>query len=283
MLKRSGHLSPKYPADLDVKALFVDAVMLVHPWDFWNTGGSPKSWTPELVQYCKDILEKDPHHPAALHYYIHVTEASRTPEVALPSADSLKKLFPGIAHMVHMSSHEYERIGYYAEGVEVNDEADRSLGRYASLAQGLNLTLHSSHYYAVYTYCALSGGMYKKAIEEGMAVRNLVHPTYENTADQYLYMFPLLAMVRMGRWQDIVADKSSISSDWKYAGILNDFSKGMAYAKTGNYGQAEKYLQALREKQNDTILPGAFYSPYKQPLSMLCDRRKYFGCQHCFW
>ncbi|HYK45407.1 MAG TPA: hypothetical protein VEV83_09575 [Parafilimonas sp.] len=266
-------LVAKYPADLDVKALFVDAVMLVHPWDFWNTDGTPKSWTPELVQCCKDILAKDPHHPAALHYYIHVTEASRTPEVALPSADSLKKLFPGIAHMVHMSSHEYERIGYYAQGVEVNDEADESLGRYASLAQGLNLTLHSSHYYAVYTYCALSGGMYKRSIEKGMALRNLVHPNYENTNDQYLYMFPLLAMVRMGKWQDIIADNSSISSDWKYAGVLDDFAKGMAYAKTGNVAKAETFVHDLREKQKDSVLRARFIphvsSPY--PCSVIAE------------
>ena len=35
-------LVAKYPGDPDVKALFVDAVMLVHPWDFWNNDGSPK-------------------------------------------------------------------------------------------------------------------------------------------------------------------------------------------------------------------------------------------------
>ncbi|HRH59734.1 MAG TPA: hypothetical protein PL045_04145, partial [Chitinophagaceae bacterium] len=100
-------LVAKYAADIDVKALYTDAVMLIHSWSFWNNDGTPKPWTPELVDYCKDILQKDPHHPAGLHYYIHITEASRKPEVALASADSLIKLFPGIAHMVHMSSHEY--------------------------------------------------------------------------------------------------------------------------------------------------------------------------------
>ena len=262
-----GPLVSKYPGDPDIKALFVDAVMLVHPWDFWNNDGSSKSWTPELVQYCKEILEKDPHHPAGLHYYIHVTEASRTPEVALPSADSLRKLFPGVAHMVHMSSHEYERIGYYANGTDANDEADRSLGQYASLAHELNLNIHASHYYAVYTYCALSGGMYKKALKQATALRNLIHPSHENTYDQYSYMFPLLAMVRMGKWQDIINDNSSINTDWTYAGILNDFAKGMAYAKTGDYDQAEKYLLQLQEKQKDTILQVRFIPHVSSPYS----------------
>lgn len=260
-------LVTKYPDDIDIKALYTDAVMLVHPWTFWNNDGTPKSWTPQLVQYCQDILKKDPHHPAGLHYYIHITEASRKPDVALASADSLKKLFPGVAHMVHMSSHEYERLGYYAKGVNANEEADSSLGRYASLAKGLNLTVHASHYFAVDAYCALSGAMYKKAIPKAMAVRNIVKPTYEGTYNQYLYMFPLFAMMRMGKWQDILQDTSSINPEWKYAGILNDFAKGMAYAKTGDHPQAEKYLEQLREKQKDNKLRVRFAphrsSPYE--------------------
>ena len=260
-------LVAKYPEDLEIKALYTDAVMLVHPWSFWNNNGTPKPWTDELVQYCKDILKQDPHHPAGLHYYIHITEASRKPEVALASADSLVKLFPGVAHMVHMSSHEYERIGYYTKGVKANEEADKSLGRYASLAQGLNLATHASHYFAVDAYCALSGAMYKKAVQKTIKVRNIVKPTYEKTYDQYLYMLLQIARIRMGKWQDILEDTSFINSKWTYAGILNDFAKGMAYAKTGDYMQAQKHLELLREKQKDTILKLRFAphmsSPYE--------------------
>ena len=201
-------LVAKYPDDIDIKALYTDAVMLLHPWTFWNNDGTPKSWTPELVQYCKDILKKDPHHPAGLHYYIHVTEASRKPEVALASADSLIKLFPGVAHMVHMSSHEYERIGYYAKGVNANEEADRSLGTCMIHWQKVFSTwqLHVPHYYAVDAYCALSGAMYKKAIPKAMASATSLSQHMIDTYVQYLYMFPFFAMVRMGKWQEILQD-----------------------------------------------------------------------------
>ena len=76
-------LVTKYAGDIDVKALYTDAVMLIHAWDFWYNDGTAKAWTPELVENCKYILKQDPHHPAGLHYYIHVTEASRNPNVAL--------------------------------------------------------------------------------------------------------------------------------------------------------------------------------------------------------
>ena len=252
-------LVAKYPDDLDIKALYVDAVMLLHSWDFWWNDGTPKQWTPQLVQYCKDILDKDPHHPAALHYYIHVTEASRNPQVALSSADSLIKLFPGVAHMVHMSSHEYERIGYYAKGVIANEKADRSLFVYDSLAKGMFPRLHIPHYYAVDAYCALSGAMYKKGLQKSLALRGLVQPVKGDYYDQYLYVFPQLAMVRMGKWQQILQDTTSINSDWTYAGIFDDFAKGMAYVKTGNVSMAKTHLTQLREKEKDEALKKKFY------------------------
>jgi len=256
-------LTTKYKEDIAIKALYTDAVMLIHSWDFWYNDGTPKSWTPELVQLCKDILEKDPHHPAALHYYIHVTEASRNPEVALAGADSLWKLFPGVAHMVHMSSHEYERIGLYAKGVLSNEAADRSAVLYDSLAKGLFTNgVHVPHYYAVDAYCALSGAMYEVGLPKAIATRNIGKPTPEDVYAQSMYMFPQLAMTRMGKWNDILADNSSIDPKWTYAGILNDFAKGMAYTKTGDHAVAEQHLKQLREKMQDATLRAGF-APYK--------------------
>jgi tetratricopeptide (TPR) repeat protein len=247
-------LVTKYASDIDVKALYTDAVMLIHAWDFWNNDGGAKPWTSELVDNCQDILKQDPHHPAALHYYIHVTEASRNPNIALGCADSLIKLFPGVAHMVHMSSHEYERIGYYAQGVDANEKADKCLVVAYGLNKGMYPAIHATHYFAVDAYCALSGGMYSKAISKALACRHNTKPTHEENYLQYAYMFPELAMVRLGKWQDILNDTANIKGDWSYARLLMDFAKGMAYAKTGNAMQANRCLTRLRKEQQNSIL-----------------------------
>jgi tetratricopeptide (TPR) repeat protein len=260
----------KYPSDLDIKALYTDAVMLVHPWDFWNNNGTPKAWTPELVRYCEEILQKDPRHPAGLHYYIHVTEASRKPEVALSSADSLLKLYPGIAHMVHMSSHEYERIGYYAKGVAANEKADVSLGVYDSLAKGMFPQRHVPHYYAVDAYCAFSGAMYKRGMEKTLALRGLVHPTAEAHYLQYQYMYPEVALVRLGKWKELLADTTTVPAEWSFAGVLQHFAKGMAAARTGDWAAAETHLKELQDKKGDESLKEKFVphtsSPYECAL-----------------
>jgi tetratricopeptide (TPR) repeat protein len=259
----------RYPDDDDIKALYVDAVMLIHPWNFWNNDGSSKEWTPELVNLCETILKNNPNHPGALHYYIHVTEASRNPTVALATADVLKDLLPGVAHMVHMSSHVYERTGLYAKGVNANDKADEDLVRYDSLAKNLNLRAHVPHYFAVQSYCALSGAMYKKAIPMSIRCRNITSPSYDETYDQYLYMMPALAMVRLGKWKEIIADKVVPNQRWPYASLLYDFAKGMAFVKTGNLELATKHLDQLRQKAEDSILKIRnipFNTPYEGAL-----------------
>src|SRR6202000_2680995 len=73
-------VSLRYPADNNIKVLYIDAVMLCHKWDFWNNDGTPKTGTPDRVPLCEGVLKAEPQQPAALHYYIHLTEASRHPE-----------------------------------------------------------------------------------------------------------------------------------------------------------------------------------------------------------
>ncbi|GAA4436125.1 hypothetical protein GCM10023091_13660 [Ravibacter arvi] len=240
--------------DDEAKILYVDAVMLLHPWDFWTTGGAPQPWTQELVAYTNDVIRRNPDHPAALHYHIHLTEASRQPQVALESAHRLKDLMPGVAHMVHMSSHQYERIGLYPLGVEVNIRADSNLRVYDEYAKHLGLNRRSFHYFAVQTYCAFTGGLYPDALRYAGLTRASVTPSPENTYHQYLFMLPVLANVRMGKWSEILNDTTQIRQDWSYAGLLSDFAKGVASVYTNDLSTAAGHLKSLREKLLDPAL-----------------------------
>jgi len=243
-----------YPQDADIKMLFIDAVMLIHPWDFWDQHGSAKQWTPELLSLCKRVLQQNPRHPAALHYYIHLTEASRQPERALDNAQLLKDLFPGVAHMVHMSSHVYQRNGLYGLAVAANDSADASLARYDSLARHLSLNKHSSHYFAVQAFCGLTGGMYVKGMQDAIRCRKSVAPTHQDTYAQYLYMMPKFTLVRLGKWEELLKDTVQPDTLWTYAGILDNFAKGLAYVYTGKPDLATRQLDELRSKITDPIL-----------------------------
>jgi len=251
--------------DPDSKMLYADAVMLIHAWDFWNTDGTPKAWTPEVVALCEDVLKTTPNHPAALHYHIHLTEASRHPEVALANAGKLERGLPGVPHMVHMASHEYQRNGLFEQGVTVNEKADKNLLTYDSLATNLGLAKHSTHYFAVQTYCALSGGMYEVGLRDALRCRQSVKPTPDSPDDQYLYMMPSLTLVRMGKWQEILATEKP-AGNWAYATILDHFARGMALANTGKTTEARAHLQLLRAGLTNPVLAKRDI-PFNAPLT----------------
>ncbi|MCF0069839.1 hypothetical protein LZD49_05105 [Dyadobacter sp. CY261] len=262
-----------YPDETEFKILYIDSQMLMHAWDFWRKDGTAKPWTPELVTLCEKALKANPKHPAGLHYYIHLTEASRHPEVALGSAEALRDLLPGVAHMVHMASHEYERNGLYEQGVEVNNLADNALLNYNMLAKNLSLNKHSPHYYAVQTYCALTAGMYKDAMRYAHRCRQSVAPKLETTYDQYLYMLPVMTQVRMGKWQEILADSVTSDPKWTYASLLSDFAKGIAYANTGRPDSAVTRLELLKAKAKDPILTKRRI-PFNSPVEIAAIAEK---------
>lgn len=250
--------------DPDLTMLYVDAIMLIHAWDFWTPEGKPKAWTQEVVSLTQDVLSNHPTHPGALHYLIHLTEASNTPEVALANAEKLKTQLPGVAHMVHMASHAYQRNGLFAQGVSVNDQADDNLIRYDSLVAHLGLVKHSPHYFAVQTYCALTGGMYKTGLQDALRCRRSVSPTPQNPYDQYLYMLPSLTLVRLGKWKEILSTEKP-NPAWAYADLLDHFARGMALVATGQLEEAQKERQALRHRLNDPILTKRRI-PFNAPL-----------------
>ncbi|MGE0680394.1 MAG: hypothetical protein AB7P69_05735, partial [Candidatus Binatia bacterium] len=116
-------VAKRYPADLDAATLFAEALMNVRPWDLWTHGGQPQPGTEEIVSTLESVLQRNPDHPGAIHYYIHTVEASPQPERAAPFADRLGKLTPGAGHLVHMPSHIYIRVGHYHDAAESNAKA----------------------------------------------------------------------------------------------------------------------------------------------------------------
>jgi tetratricopeptide (TPR) repeat protein len=270
-LKYAGamhQLIAKYPADNDIKVLYIDAVMLCHKWDFWNTDGTPKTWTPELVTLCESVLKSDPKQPAALHYYIHLTEASRHPESALPYAEALEGLMPGVSHMVHMATHSYQRNGLFVKGVAVNERAMNVFNRADSTLPAMHLSKASLiHFFAVQSYCAMSAGMdskgmplYLRAKQKMVAMKPFFN---RDPYAQFVYTIPQIARVRLGKWQQILAEPKP-DAQWKYAVLLDDFAKGMAHVHNNDIAAATQCLADLKTNLADSLL-AIRRMPYNKP------------------
>jgi len=260
----------RYPNDGDIAALYADAMMLQHPWDLWNTNGTPKPWTPLIREVLEKTLAQYPDHPGSNHYYIHVMEPSPFADEALPSADRLGLTNPGLSHLVHMPSHIYLRTGRYQRGVEVNISAVNSYTIYKTFfaPAGGNDFLYFIHNLHMKTNNAMLAGRYKTSIDAANETRASVPADYLNIPPpmgnylQYIHITPVLTYVRFGNWNELLQlsqpDKTHVFSN-----IMYHFGRGFAFAKQKKFDSAGGELDNLREWMKDSSLSIPFvpFSP----------------------
>lgn len=251
----------EFESDAEVAALYADALMLQHPWDLWKTDGTPKEWTPKIRQVLEKTLNKHPDHPGANHYYIHVMEPSPFANKALPSAERLGKLTPGLSHMVHMPSHIYLRAGYYLKGTEVNEAAINSYNNYIPLYAPVtgNDFLYVIHNLHMQTNNAMMDGRLAYSMKSAKETMNSIPKDYLSMEGalgnylQYVYMTPVLVNVRFGTWADML-EYPKPADNMIYAKLLWHFGRGMAFTGEGKNEDASKELSELQTLLKDKSL-----------------------------
>jgi tetratricopeptide (TPR) repeat protein len=249
-------LSRRFPDDPDAATLFAEAIMVCHPWNYWQRDGNPQEWTPELLATIDSVLSRWPDHPGALHLHIHAVEASNDPGRALASADRLLDLVPGAGHLVHMPSHIYIRVGRYHQGTESNERAHRADESYVTQcrAQGMYPLAYVPHNVHFIWACATMEGRSEVAIKAACKTSVLADEKKMREPDfgtlQHFRTVPYLAYVRFGRWKDLL-DELPPGDDLKYPKAMWHFGRGMAFAATGESAAADKEYSAVVAIAND--------------------------------
>ena len=237
-----------FPDDADAGVLFAEAMMDLRPWDFWTAEGTPKPGTQEIVSTLEAVIEKQPDHPGACHYYIHAVEGSREPQRALACADRLPGLMPGAGHLVHMPAHIYARVGMYHQSSERNAEAAHADERYLA---DVHLTGdYADGYYSHNLHFLWSSLMMEgRSADALQAATTLVSTITEDEAKTNRSKEPylttkLMTLIRFGRWEDLLrAPPPSkglrlVEGTWR-------LGRGMALVATGRLPGAEGERQAL--------------------------------------
>jgi tetratricopeptide (TPR) repeat protein len=253
-----------HPDDPDVGAFFAEAMMDLRPWDQWTPEGQPEPGTDEILATLDSVLKLNVKHPFANHLYIHAVEASPHPERALPAADRLADLQPGLAHNVHMPSHIYIRVGRWHDAVAANERAIAADDRYRKVfgpATGF-LPIYVAHNQHMLAYAAMMTGQsdlamkHVRALTAGLSKEFL--DEFGSMAEAYFAM-PLEVMVRFGKWDDILAEPAPPDSrPFSYAFRLA--ARGIAFAAKGDTTAARKeqaaYLEAAKRVPPDEIAAG---------------------------
>ncbi|MES1022105.1 hypothetical protein ABN584_04265 [Gloeocapsa sp. BRSZ] len=254
-------LSQRYPNDLDAATLYAEALMDLTPWNFWTKDGQPTTYTNEIVLTLESILQRAPNHPGANHYYIHAVEASQTPERAIPSAQRLETLVPDAGHLVHMPSHVYWRVGRYYDAARINERAIR-VDETHGVGGTRDQNVHSYYALAYYPHnihflfaAAQMAGRSNLALE---AARKLVakipdRAYREIPALEDFKPMPLFALVRFGKWQEILQEPQP-ASELQYTTGMWHWARGLAYVRRENFDKAKaEYAQLRKIAQTDAM------------------------------
>ncbi|MCZ6775659.1 MAG: hypothetical protein O7D34_04275 [Ignavibacteria bacterium] len=245
-------LHQRYPDDMDAAALTAEALMDLHPWDYWEKSGKAKPWTPEILKVLEYAMERNPHHPGANHFYIHAVEASKSPDRGLPSAERLGDVVPGAGHLVHMPSHIYIRVGKYHEGSLANERAIKSDDSYVTQcrAQGIYPLAYVPHNHHFLWATATLEGASEKAIAAAKSTSAKVDTAMMRQPGlgtlQHFLVIPLYAYVRFGKWAEILA-YSKPADDLVYPQGVWHYARGIAFARTGRFEEAEQELNLVRK------------------------------------
>jgi tetratricopeptide (TPR) repeat protein len=255
-------LHRKYPADLDAAMLYVESVMDLRPWGYWQRDGAPHEYTADIVALTEQVMARDPKHPGALHMYIHLMESTTTPEKAEKAADTLLTLMPAAGHMVHMPAHIYQRVGRYADAIRSNQLAAAADEDYITQCrvQGLYPMAYYPHNLHFLWFAATADGQGKLAIDTARTLASKIDDETLKAAPFLagFKMVPYYALTRFGRWDEMLkeAEPSSVvmRAVWHYA-------RGLSHVGKGQLGEAERELGVLQKLMADPGMDAGLFSP----------------------
>jgi len=242
-----------HPSDLDVAALFAEAIMNRTPWQLWDLpSGQPAEGADtleaiEVLEAAFRDIDGAWDHPGLLHMYIHLMEMSPHPERALRQGDRLSTLVPDAGHLLHMPTHIDVLCGDYENVVARNARAivaDRKF--LAREGPDHFYSVYRCHNYHFRIYGAMFLGQPRAALE---AAEELIETIPESIlrplADWFEAFIPMKqhVLIRFGRWNDILAqDLPKDAELYSVTTAMMRYARTVALANLGDIpgAQAER-------------------------------------------
>jgi tetratricopeptide (TPR) repeat protein len=257
-----GRAAERFKDDVDIAAIYAEALMDLSPWDYWEADGARlKPAVAPLMGALEGVLAKQPDHVGAIHLYIHAVEASNYAKRAERYADRLAKLAPQAGHLVHMPAHIYFRVGRYKDSLATNRVAVKVDETYIQRFQPngvypLAYYPHNVHFVMVSAQLSGEGPTVVEAADK------LSKVVSSDVARVVLLLQPVKAAPYFAHAQfsnaatvlalpDPGADFPYIRAIWRYA-------RGLAQAQGGNLDAARSELAEI-----DRIVATADYKAFE--------------------
>jgi tetratricopeptide (TPR) repeat protein len=240
--------------DLDVAALYADALMNVTAWQLWDLKtGEPAAGahTAEARSVLEGALKRPGgmEHPGLLHFYIHLLEMSPEPETAMPASKALRELVPDAGHLVHMPTHIDVLVGDYERVITQNELAIAADELYVEEVGRLDFyALYRAHNHHFRVYGAMFAGRRASALAAADALAASIPevllrvetPPMADWLESFVPM-RLHVLVRFGMWDAILAEPLPGDRDlYAVTTALAHYAKGVALAATGRLSAARR-------------------------------------------
>ena len=184
----------------------------------------------------ESVLAKDKKHPGACHLYVHATESTVRPDLAVACAEYLGKTIPGASHINHMPSHTWNEVGRWGDSVRANLDAWHS-DQKADAGEGF--AIYPDHNLHMLLYAASMDGQGAVATQAGRDYSKRTNDT----------MYQVLTLIRFGRFDEVVEVTKRPEREVPAAAF--DFSQGYAKLKLGEPEFAKAYLAKVKKVGGD--------------------------------
>jgi tetratricopeptide (TPR) repeat protein len=244
----------EYPDDLEVRAVFAEAIMNETPWKMWNLStGTPAedAGTEEAMAALESAFDNIPaawDHPGLLHLYVHLMEMSPFPQRALRAGDRLREIMPDSGHLIHMPTHIDVLCGYYRDVMAYNQKALDTDRRFLAYSDDPGIYLiYVIHNFHFAIYGAMFLGQYTPAIEAAEeliatvpeAALRIESPPMADFLEAYLTMKQHV-LVRFGKWREIIAQELPKDQELYCSNVaMMHYAKAVAHSALGNVEEAE--------------------------------------------
>jgi tetratricopeptide (TPR) repeat protein len=245
-----GKAAARYPRDADIALLHVEALMNLSPWDYWEAAGArPKGRTAEILAALETVLQRQPDHPGAIHYYIHMVEASTDPRRALRYADRLGSQMPGAGHLVHMPFHIYYRVGQYKDAIAANKRAVAADEAY--LAEARPAGIYPLAYYPHNIHSLMtSAQMAGDGASAVASAEKLARVVSQDAGRDIAWVQPILVAPYFVHAQFSKPDTTLALPDpgdeLPYVKAMWHYARGVAHAWRGEPAAAQAEVDAMR-------------------------------------
>ena len=238
----------EFPDDLEARAWMA---MLA-----WQTAGADTS-RQALDVTLESVLDKEPLHPGAQHYRIHLWDHQK-PARAEKAAALYAKTAPGIAHAWHMPGHTYTELKRYADAAYQQEGSARVDHAYMIRDRVMPFEIHN--YAHNNQWLATSLGHVGRARDAVTVARNLVEqprdpqkngPSDGGSPQRSGRLRWVETLIRYELWDDLIAATESKAIDWTDLGpekTEKAYSLGLAHAAKGDQAKLADQIAALKAR-----------------------------------